>query len=161
MSKRLKIALIIIITFAAILVGGFFIYVSDFYRADDVAIEVMQSDSEISIQDNYIVLSPAVLSDTALIFYPGAIIMLCMLYPWFYESLSIKSSNIRYLPVFVAFAAYLGLAYDNLESLLGVNITVFLFSVSLVIFAVIRLITDHRPTYEKERREKLRKLQTK
>ncbi len=72
MSKRLKIALIIIITVVAILVGGFFIYVSDFYRADDVAIEVMQSDSEISIQDNYILLSPAAPSDTALIFYPGA-----------------------------------------------------------------------------------------
>ena len=72
MSKRLKIALIIIITVVAILVGGFFIYVSDFYRADDVAIEIMQSDSEISIQDNYMVLSPAAPSDTALIFYPGA-----------------------------------------------------------------------------------------
>jgi hypothetical protein len=72
MSKRLKIALIIIITVVAILVGGFFIYVSDFYRANDVAIEVMQSDSEISIQDNYIMLSPAATSDTALIFYPGA-----------------------------------------------------------------------------------------
>ena len=72
MSKRLKIALIIIITVVAILVGGFFIYVSDFYRADDLAIEVLQSDSEISIQDNYIMLSPAATSDTALIFYPGA-----------------------------------------------------------------------------------------
>lgn len=68
MSKRLKIALITILAIVVLLVGSFFIYVSVFYRADDVAIEVMQNDSKISIQDNYIVLSPAASSDTAQFF---------------------------------------------------------------------------------------------
>jgi pimeloyl-ACP methyl ester carboxylesterase len=54
------------------LTGTFFIYVSDYYRADDVAIAAMQSDAAIKVQDNLILLSSTTPSDTALIFYPGA-----------------------------------------------------------------------------------------
>jgi hypothetical protein len=72
MKKRRKIALITIFAFITILVCAFFIYVSDYYKADDIAISVMQNQSDISIQDNLVILSPAAPSDTALIFYPGA-----------------------------------------------------------------------------------------
>lgn len=72
MNKRLKIALITIILLVVLLASAFFIYVSDYYRADDVAIAVIQSETSIRVQDNLIVLSPAVSSDIALIFYPGA-----------------------------------------------------------------------------------------
>ncbi len=72
MKKRLKITLITILTFLFLLIGAFLIYVSDYYRADDAAIAVMQSEPAARAQDNFIILSPATPSDTALIFYPGA-----------------------------------------------------------------------------------------
>lgn len=82
MKKRLKIALISIVLFVIILCCAFFIYASDYYKADDDAIAVIQNDSAISIQDNLVILSPAIPSDTALIFYPGA-----------------KVEHIAYLPI--------------------------------------------------------------
>ncbi len=72
MKKWLKISLIAIISLVLLLTGAFFIYVSDYYRADDVAIAVMQSEATMHVQDNIIILSPTTSSDTALIFYPGA-----------------------------------------------------------------------------------------
>ena len=72
MKKRLKVTLIMIITLVMILVGAFFIYVSDYYRADDVAIAAMQNKATIRVEDNLIILSPTTPGDTALIFYPGA-----------------------------------------------------------------------------------------
>ena len=72
MKKRLKVALIMIITLVMILVGAFFIYVSDYYRADDVASAAMQNKATIRVEDNLIILSPTTPGDTALIFYPGA-----------------------------------------------------------------------------------------
>ncbi|MGD9676930.1 MAG: alpha/beta fold hydrolase [Vulcanibacillus sp.] len=52
--------------------GAFLIYASDYYKAEDVSVPAMQGDSTMRIQDNLIVLSPTMPSDTALIFYPGA-----------------------------------------------------------------------------------------
>jgi hypothetical protein len=72
MKKRIKIVLISILSLVILLVSGFLIYASDYYRADDVAIAVMQNDATILVQDNIIILSPTIPSDTALIFYPGA-----------------------------------------------------------------------------------------
>jgi hypothetical protein len=72
MKKRLIIALIAIISLVVLLGAAFFIYVSDYYRADDVAIAVMQNQATVRAQDNLIILSPAASSDSALIFYPGA-----------------------------------------------------------------------------------------
>jgi dienelactone hydrolase len=54
------------------LLGAFYIYTSDYYRADEVAIAVMQSEAITLVEDNFIVLSPNVPGDTAVIFYPGA-----------------------------------------------------------------------------------------
>lgn len=56
----------------AILAGAFFWYVSDYYRAEDVALAVMAQDSGISQQDDLTILSPTYPTDTAIIFYPGA-----------------------------------------------------------------------------------------
>lgn len=72
MKKYLKKLLIVILSILAILTVAFFIYVSDYYRADDVAGAVMQSDDTIRVQGNLTILTPATPSDTALIFYPGA-----------------------------------------------------------------------------------------
>lgn len=72
MKKRLRIALITAVSLVILLAGTFFIYASDYYKADDVAISVMQNDSTMLVNDKYIVLSSTIPSDTALILYPGA-----------------------------------------------------------------------------------------
>ena len=56
----------------AILAGAFFWYVSDYYRAEDVSLEVMAKNDGITVKDNLTILSPSYPSDTAIIFYPGA-----------------------------------------------------------------------------------------
>lgn len=74
MSRRKKWLLAggIVLLVLAILVGAFFWYVSDYYRAEDVALEVLAQDSTIKEQDNLTILSPSYPTDTAIIFYPGA-----------------------------------------------------------------------------------------
>lgn len=74
MSRRKKWLLAggIFLLVLAILAGAFFWYVSDYYRAEDVALEVLAQDSTIEVQDNLTILSPSYPTDTAIIFYPGA-----------------------------------------------------------------------------------------
>lgn len=72
MKKWIKRALITAVLLIALLFVAFFIYASDYYRADDVAIGIMQNEDAISMHDDFILLSPDTPSDTALIFYPGA-----------------------------------------------------------------------------------------
>ena len=62
----------ILLLILAILMGAFLWYVSDYYRAEDVALEVMAQGSGITVQDNLTILSPTYPTDTAIIFYPGA-----------------------------------------------------------------------------------------
>ena len=62
----------ILLLILAILTGAFFWYVSDYYRAENVALEVMAQGSGITVQDNLTILSPTYPTDTAIIFYPGA-----------------------------------------------------------------------------------------
>lgn len=71
-SKKLLIALGVVVLLLALCAGAFLWYVSDYYRAEDVALDVLAQDRGISVQDNLTVLSPTVSSDTAIIFYPGA-----------------------------------------------------------------------------------------
>lgn len=71
-SKKLLIALGVVVLLLALCAGAFFWYVSDYYRAEDVALDVLAQDRGISVQDNLTVLSPTVPSGTAIIFYPGA-----------------------------------------------------------------------------------------
>lgn len=70
--RKFKIIAGIFLLTAAILAGAFFAYVSDYYRADELALEVMAQGENISVQGNLTVLSPSYPTATALIFYPGA-----------------------------------------------------------------------------------------
>lgn len=74
MSRRKKwlVAGGIVLLVLAILAGVFFWYVSDYYRAEDAALEILAQDGGITVQDNLTMLSPAAPTDTAMIFYPGA-----------------------------------------------------------------------------------------
>ena len=70
--KKWLIAGGIVLLTLAILAGAFFWYVSDYYRAEDVALAVMAQDNGITRQDDLTFLSPTYPTDTAIIFYPGA-----------------------------------------------------------------------------------------
>ncbi len=72
MNKRLKIAIITILSLVIILVGGFLVYASDYYRADDEAIAILEKEEVVQTEDDLVVLTPTIPTDTALIFYPGA-----------------------------------------------------------------------------------------
>lgn len=82
MKKAIKRFLILFIIFIITLASVFFIYVSDYYKAEDVAIEVMQDSKSIKVDSNLTILSPTIPSENALIFYPGA-----------------KVENTAYLPI--------------------------------------------------------------
>lgn len=71
-TQKFLIGIGILALILALCAGVFFWYASDYYRAEDVALEVMAQDSGISVQDNLTILSTSVPSDTAIIFYPGA-----------------------------------------------------------------------------------------
>ncbi len=70
--RKLRIATGIILLAAAILSGAFFWYVSDYYHAEDMALEVMAQDAGTTVRDNLTILSPSHPGDTAIIFYRGA-----------------------------------------------------------------------------------------
>ena len=72
LRKKWLVAVGIVLLILAILAGAFFWYVSDYYRAEDVALAVMAQDNSITVQDNLTILSPTYPTDTAIIFYPGA-----------------------------------------------------------------------------------------
>lgn len=71
MKKRLKIILISLLLLPVILGGGFLIYASDYYRADETANAILQS-GQAEVRDDMIILRPEEMSGSALIFYPGA-----------------------------------------------------------------------------------------
>ena len=62
----------IVLLVLAVLTGAFFWYVSDYYPADEIALEVLAQDSTIEVQDDLTILSPSYPTDPAVIFYPGA-----------------------------------------------------------------------------------------
>jgi hypothetical protein len=70
--KTLKIVFIALLSFMAVLSGGFLIWANDYYHADDIAIEMMQGDPSIEVIDRLTIVSPDKPSDTGIIFYPGA-----------------------------------------------------------------------------------------
>ena len=71
LKRVLKPVLILVVVLAA-LCAVFFMYVGDYYRADETAQGVLDTDSSIETIGQYTILSPSNPSDTALIFYPGA-----------------------------------------------------------------------------------------
>ena len=71
MRKKAKIALIAVLSLIAAGIIVFFVYVSDYYHADDVAVKAMAGDSGLKDYGNFIVLPSSIPGDTGLIFYPG------------------------------------------------------------------------------------------
>ena len=71
MKKRLRVLLISFLALMAVLGGGFLVYASDYYRADETANAILQSEA-VQIEEDLILLLPEQTADTALIFYPGA-----------------------------------------------------------------------------------------
>lgn len=67
--KKVLLGIVILLV---LLAGAFFWYVSDYYRAEDIAVTVLAQDDGITVQDNLTILSPFSPTDTAIIFYPGA-----------------------------------------------------------------------------------------
>lgn len=72
MNKRLKKVLIGILVVILLLVGGFYVYVSDYYRADAMTMQILDNKEAVQLKANHILLTSASPSDTTLIFYPGA-----------------------------------------------------------------------------------------
>ncbi len=72
MKKSVKRIIISFISIVIILIGAFFIYAADYYKADDSVNTFIQNSNSIMIKDNLTILVPDTPSDNALIFYPGA-----------------------------------------------------------------------------------------
>ena len=72
LGRKLLLAAGILLAVLAVLAAVFFWYVSDYYPAEEVAVEVLAQDDGMEVRDNLTILSPSVPGDTALIFYPGA-----------------------------------------------------------------------------------------
>ncbi len=75
MSNKKKIFKRITVFISLILIVfviGFIIYASDYYKAEEAALDILKNNNSIIYEDNYLVLSPSIKPSTALIFYPGA-----------------------------------------------------------------------------------------
>lgn len=72
MKKTIKITLSIIVSLVILSIGAFLIYASDYYRADDTAINALKTDSVTQAGDRLIIVSPDTPANTAMMFYPGA-----------------------------------------------------------------------------------------
>lgn len=71
MKKKLKITLITLLALILLLAGVFWIYVSDYSRADDIAVAALANDQTIRKEGKLTILAPSTPSDTGMIFYPG------------------------------------------------------------------------------------------
>ena len=65
--KKWKIAAGIFLSVLVLAAGGFFWYVSDYYRAGDVALEVLASGDHLEVRDDLTILSLSYPTDTAII----------------------------------------------------------------------------------------------
>lgn len=70
--KRLKVFFLWVIGVLLMLALVFYIYASDYYRADEEAVKVISRNAAIISQDTLTIFSPNEPSKAALIFYPGA-----------------------------------------------------------------------------------------
>lgn len=71
-SKRSKITLISLAVLIITLVGGFFIYTSQYYRADEEVYDMMNKSDFIQEVEDAIVIKSEEESNIGMIFYPGA-----------------------------------------------------------------------------------------
>ena len=70
-NKKAKIAILIISVFLVVVLGGFYIYTLDYYRADQAAKDIIDSGDNIITDGNITVFYPEKQTNTGLIFYPG------------------------------------------------------------------------------------------
>ena len=73
-KKRVKIALIVIASLLVVLIGGFYIYTLDYYRADETALQTISADDcRVLSQGNFTIFYPESGNsrETGIIFYPG------------------------------------------------------------------------------------------
>lgn len=71
MKKRTKIIILAFLTVLVLLTGGFFVYVSDYSHAENIAMALAADPTQATIQDDLVILDPTTPGDTGLIFYPG------------------------------------------------------------------------------------------
>lgn len=69
--RKLKLFIAVCLGILILLGGSFYLYVSDYYRADPNAISAITNSSTFTQKGNLTILTPTIPSDTALIFYPG------------------------------------------------------------------------------------------
>jgi flagellar basal body-associated protein FliL len=84
MKKIIKIILISIVSLIIISTAAFFLYVTDYYKADDIALSVMASDQaseKITVDQNLTIFHTTDDSGSALIFYPGGKVDAMAYYP--------------------------------------------------------------------------------
>lgn len=74
MKKKLKTVFLVLASLILMLIAAFYIYVSDYYKADATAVEALNRDlkeNKAFIKNDFIIIPSRVESDSALIFYPG------------------------------------------------------------------------------------------
>ena len=77
MKKSTRIVLfasIILIVLIACAIGAFFIYVGDYYKADEIALKALESDDLVKVahkENKYYVFEPTTASNSAFVFIPG------------------------------------------------------------------------------------------
>ncbi len=74
MKKALKIIALVVGILLLAMVVGFLIWTSDYYHAEEEALAVLENHPNLEQVDNLTILTPEGGSDTALIFYPGALV---------------------------------------------------------------------------------------
>ncbi|RKD31727.1 alpha/beta hydrolase [Lacrimispora algidixylanolytica] len=84
MKKRLKKVLLLVSSLLLLFVLVFFLYVSDYYKADESAVEALNEDlkeNNAIVKDDLIIIPSKIKSDTAMIFYPGGKVEATAYYP--------------------------------------------------------------------------------
>lgn len=80
-KKAFKLAFCVLALLIIGIIVGFFIYVSQYYKADDSTIAAINDAHTVEHHDNYMVFSPSYQTDKALIFYPGGKVEYLAYYP--------------------------------------------------------------------------------
>ncbi len=82
--SKFKKVLFIFTSILLLLVLGFFIYASDYYKAEDSALEELEEglkSNGVTIEDNFIIIPAKAETNSALIFYPGGKVEAAAYYP--------------------------------------------------------------------------------
>lgn len=72
MMKNIKKILLALVVVLLATTGGFLIYATDYYKADETAQQLLQSNAAINDNGSLVTITPTQQTETALIFYPGA-----------------------------------------------------------------------------------------